>query len=63
MTDKPIPMKIGGVGTNKIDIEVLDQGMRDRLIECVRKNGKISIMVGHGAVAKDSNGGFAQSVD
>ncbi|MEN2787552.1 hypothetical protein ACFOKI_02970 [Sphingomonas qilianensis] len=57
-------VKLSGVGTNRIDFEVLDEGARDRVMECLRKNGKISIMVGEGRISSgDPDGGFAQKID
>lgn len=65
MADETHRVKISGVGSNQIDIEVLDQAVRDRLMECIRKNGKISIMVGRGQTAgiAGNGNGFAQQVD
>lgn len=63
MADEKHSVQISGVGSNKIDIEALDQAARDRLMECIRKNGKISIMVGHGQAAGIHANGFAQQVD
>lgn len=57
-------VKVSGVGTNKIDFEVLDENARERVMECLRKNGKISIIVSDGKTAPSGDtGGFAQKVD
>jgi hypothetical protein len=56
-------VELNGVGTNKIDLEILNDEARERLIECVRKNGRISILVGAERALEGGENGFAQSVD
>lgn len=60
--DKP-SVEIHGVGSRKIDIEALSQEARDRLAECIRQNGKISIMVSGGHTTGVAENGFAQQID
>jgi hypothetical protein len=61
--DKPV-LEIHGVGTHTINIEALSDEARQRLIECIRRNGKISIMVSGGHVTGGAgSSGFAQQVD
>jgi hypothetical protein len=63
MADDKQPVTITGIGTHQIDIEVLDNDVRDRLMDCIRQNGKVSIMVGHGQAAGIRSNGFAQQID
>ena len=63
MADEKHSIQITGVGSHQIDIEALDHNARERLMECVRKNGKISILVGHAQAAGIRANGFAQQVD
>lgn len=56
-------VKIAGIGSHQIDIEALDHEVRERLVECIKKNGKISIMVGSETKAGSHRSAFAQSID
>jgi hypothetical protein len=61
--EKPV-LEIHGVGTHTINIEALTDEARQRLLECVRRNGKISIMVSGGHVTGSAPAvGFAQQID
>jgi hypothetical protein len=61
--EKPV-LEIHGVGTHTINIETLTDEARQRLMECIRRNGKISIMVSGGHVTGGTAAaGFAQQID
>jgi hypothetical protein len=66
MDEKKTPapnVKISGIGTHKIDVDMLDDSVRERVIECIKKNGKISIELGAGLAAAAGTKGFEQLID
>lgn len=56
-------VKISGIGMHKIEIDMLDDSVRDRVIECIKKNGKISIKLGAGLASDVGTRGFEQLID
>jgi len=57
-------VEIGGIGTHQIDFNVIDAATRKRVIDCIEKNGKISVMIGGGGATKGApGGGFEQLID
>lgn len=63
MAAKKPSVQLSGVGTHQIDLKLVDAATRRRVIECIEKNGKISVVVGGGATKGVGDGGFQQLID
>ena len=63
METKKSAVRIEGVGTHQIDFHVLDESAKARVIDCIQKHGKISVMVGGGVAKGLHAGGFEQLID
>lgn len=58
-------VKLEGKSTHTIDFEALDEKMRERLIECIKRKGKISVVLQPviNVQIPDLHAGFKQLID
>jgi hypothetical protein len=56
-------VQLSGIGTHQIDLKLVDAATRRRVIECIEKNGKISVMIGGDVTKGLVDGGFRQLID
>ena len=56
-------IQLSGIGTHQIDLKIVDAATRKRVMECIQKNGRISVMIGGGVSTGATNGGFGQLID
>lgn len=63
MTSKRPSVEIAGIGTHQIDFKLVDDEVRKRVIHCIEKNGKISVMIGGGVEKGLATHGFEQLID
>lgn len=63
MKAKKPSVQLSGIGTHQIDLKLVDAATRRRVIECIEKNGKISVMIGGDVTKGLVDGGFRQLID
>lgn len=63
MDAKKNQVHIEGVGTHQIDFRIIDEATKSRVIDCIQKHGKISVMVGGGVAGGRAASGFEQLID
>lgn len=63
MPTKKRSVEIDGIGTHQIDFKLVDDSARQRVMQCIEKHGKISVLIGGGVAKGLATNGFEQLID
>jgi len=61
--EKKSQVHIEGIGSHQIDFKIVDEATKKRVIDCIHKNGRISVLIGGGVHKGLAGGGFEQLID
>lgn len=63
MPSRKQAVEINGIGTHQIDFKLVDDAARKRVMQCIEKHGKISVLIGGGVEKGIATNGFEQLID